>query len=400
MTRWIKQIFMVWLLAGLIGGVVYAFLPRPLAVDIAVAARGPLLVTVDEDGKTKIRERYVVSAPVAGRLLRITLRPGDTVSSRHMVVATIEPSLPELLDSRAIAQTEARVKGAEAAVSQSVPNLEKAVAAFEFAESENERARQLRERNSISPQEFEEKKMLERTRREELRAAKFASEIAHYELEQARAALLRTRPVADGTMRSEQFDVPAPICGRVLHVFEESAAVVAAGASLIELGDPTDLEVEIDVLSSDAVRIRPGARVILEQWGGGYPLEARVRLIEPAAFTKTSALGVEEQRVNVIADFVTPLAERGALGDGFRVEARIVVTEKTDVLKIPTSAMFRRDGAWAAFVLQGGRAELRLLRVGARNAVEAEILEGLTEAEQVIVYPSDKVQPGAAIHAR
>jgi HlyD family secretion protein len=242
--------------------------------------------------------------------------------------------------------------------------------------------------------------MLYRAREQDHRAARFAQHVAQFELDMARAALLRARPTDEAPPDDRQFPIFSPIDGQVLRVFQESATTVQPGEDLLELGDPTDLEAEVDVLSSDGVKIRPGAKAFLEQWGGESALTATVRLVEPSAFTKVSALGVEEQRVNVILDLDAPVEGRRWLGDAFRVEARIVIWEQEDVLQVPTGALFRRGDDWAVFVLQHGRAVLRIVAIGHRNSLAAEVLGGLREGDQVILHPSDKVQEGVQVQLR
>jgi HlyD family secretion protein len=403
--RWIKRIVTTVFGLALVGAIVYAFLPKPVAVDVAVVDRGRLQVSVEEDGKTRLRDRYVVSAPLAGRLRRIKLHAGDRVPAGQ-TLAVIEPADPELLDPRALAQAEATVKTSKAALEKAGAQLKSCEVALELAEAEHHRAQQLQQKNAISKAELETRVMQKRTREEELRTARFAEEVARFELEQARAALVRTRPRTGEFDEHAQFEIPSPslpqsgVVFHVLRVLQESEAVVAAGTPLIELGDLSDLEVEIDVLSSDAVRIPPHAKVLLEQWGGDEPLEARVRLVEPSGRTKISALGVEEQRVYVIADF--PDRERlpASLGDGFRVEAKIVIWENDDVLKVPTSALFRHGDGWAVFRVEGDRAALRAVQVGKKNGLAAEITEGLADGDTVVVHPGDKVTDGVQIVRR
>jgi HlyD family secretion protein len=387
-------------LAAVVGSIVYAMLPKPVPVDLATVETGPLEVTVDDDGKTRIKERYDVSTPLSGRLLRITLDPGDSVVAGKTVLARIEPTDPELLDPRALAEAEARVKAAEARLAQAGPNLEKALAAMQFAEAELARVRQAHEKGAATQDDLDTAILLDRTRTQEYRSAKFTEEIARFELQMAKAALLRTKPDGEASVDDWFFEIRSPITGRVLRVFEESETVVAAGARLLELGDPADLEVEIDVLSSDAVKIEPGDRVYLEQWGGEAPLNGTVRIVEPSGFTKISALGVEEQRVNVIVDFTDPPEERESLHDGFRVEARIVIWEQPNVLKVPTSALFREKGDWAVFVVDDGHVRLQTIQVGRRNDLEAAVLEGLQAGDRVVVHPSDRVADGVAIEPR
>ena len=394
--------FPLMLLAVLVlGALLYvAFRPQPVDVDLAAVTRGELRVTVDEDGKTRIRERYIVSSPLAGRLLRIEMKPGDTVLRGDSLLATMQPRDPELLDARELASSEARVKAREAALQRAQPVLESARVALEFAESELGRAREIAREKGISDQELDRAESNYRLRSEEFRAAKFSERITEFELELARAALLRTNPENEGKENNHQFEIHSPINGRVLRVLQESATVVTAGAQLLELGDPSDLEIEVDVLSSDAVKIQPGARVLLEQWGGDQPLEGVVRLVEPSAFTKISALGVEEQRVNIIVDFVDPPDMRKTLGDGFRVEARIVIWEAADVLKIPMSALFRIDEQWAVFVVEGDRARKRTVVIGQQNGLEAQVLTGLEFSEQAVLHPSDRLGDGSKVAAR
>jgi HlyD family secretion protein len=403
--RWIKRIMTTAFVLGLAGAVTYAFLPKPVPVDLARIEIGDLQVSVEEDGKTRVRDRYVISSPLAGRLRRIKLRPGDRVPPGQ-ILAAIDPVDPELLDPRTVAQSEARVKTLKAALDKAGAELKSAEAAFDLAETEYGRTTQLLIKKAVAPAELETKVMQKRTREEDVRKARFAEEMSRFDLEQAQAALLRTRPRTGEIDEQEQFEIRSPALsssGRVFHVLrvrEENECVVAPGTPLIELGDLSDLEVEIEVLSSDAVRIPVGAKVLLEQWGGDEPLTARVRLVEPYGYTKISALGVEEQRVHVIADF--PPGERvpATLGDGFRVEARIVVWEQTGVLKAPTSALFRHGPGWAVFRVESGRAVLRVVKIGRKSALAAEVIEGLSAADTVVVHPSDKVTDGVQIAPR
>ncbi|MCO6047204.1 HlyD family efflux transporter periplasmic adaptor subunit [Aeoliella sp. ICT_H6.2] len=406
---------------GLVGLIVWSFVPEAVEVDMATVERGTVLVTVDEDGKTRIREKYVVSTPLSGRLLRINMDPGDVVVAGKTLLATIEPRDPELLDARAIAQAEARVKAAEASVKKSEPVLSQA--RIDLGNAETYLARLRASQAAVMRSEIDDAEARFQAASEELRAAKYAQEIAEFELQQARAALLRSRPRDEENAGNQELPnggadeknaanengtngnswnhtIRSPITGRVLRVFQESSAVVTAGMSLLELGDPSDLEVEIDVLSSDAVKIQPGARVMLEHWGGEPVLNGRVRLVEPSGFTKISTLGVEEQRVNVIVDLTDPADERQNLGDGFRVEARIVVAEAKDVLRIPASSLFRPDEGWAVFKVVDGRAVETKVVPGYQNGLEAEIREGLAEGDQVIIHPSDKIADGVKVRQR
>jgi HlyD family secretion protein len=267
-------------------------------------------------------------------------------------------------------------------------------------ETELGRLNQLKSKNATTEQQLDKQRVTFRQAQNDYSAASFEVEIAEFELEQAKAALVRTDDKDSDKVNTWSFPITSPISGRVLRVFQESSTIVNAGDRVLELGDPADLEVEVDVLSTDAVKIQPGARVMLNEWGGDVPLEARVRLIEPAAFTKVSALGIEEQRVNVIIDFVGPVENRPALGDGFRVEAEIVRWESADVLIVPTGALFREGDSWAVFGILNDRAEVRLVELGHRNDDTAEILSGLEEGEDVILYPGDRVAAGTLVELR
>jgi HlyD family secretion protein len=402
----LRRIILIVVVLLIAAAVVYAFLPKPVDVDVAMVDFGAMRVTVDEDGQTRIRERYIVSTPLAGRVQRIELDPGDPVQADQTVVALIDPTDPALLDVRARSEAEARVNAADAALSRAEAMLLRAKETLAFEQSELRRLSELAEREAARGRELEQKIFAEKIAEQDARSAEFARDIAKFELDQAKAALLRTTGESAENGEGEDaaadphFAIRSPINGQVLRVLQESMAVVSAGTPLIELGDPHDLEVVIDVLSPDGAKIAPGARVILDGWGGERDLIGAVRLVEPSAFTKISALGVEEQRVNVIVDLVTPPEERTMLGDAFRVEAHIVLWEQLSVLKAPMSALFREGEQWMAFVVEGGRAVKRTLRIGHSNGIEAEIIEGLRPGEHVIIHPSDLVSEGARVKGR
>lgn len=386
---------------ALFGGVVYGFLPRAVDVDMGLVSRGPLRVVVSEDGKTRIREKYVVSMPFSGRIERITLDPGDPVSGGESIIATIYPTSPELLNERTRVEADARVKSAESAVRRATSAVEKARSEKEWAETTANRIRKLAEQKATTEERKVDAELLLRTRESDVTSAEFALDMAEFELKQAEAGLIRATPNAGVSAEDWNFNIISPITGKVLRVLQESAATLTPGAPLIEVGDPTDLEMEIDVLSQDAVRIRPGNRVYVEHWGGEKPLVGTVRLIEPAGFTKISALGVEEQRVNVIADFNVPASERSTLGDAFRVDAQIATWESDDVLQVPASALFRSGEDWCVFVANGGhRASRRVVKVGHRSAQAAEVLEGLVAGDHVILHPGYTITDGSLVVLR
>jgi len=377
----------VWLIVvGIAGALLVLWLrPQPARVDTANAVRGPLQVTVDGEGRTRVRDRYVVASPVPGRLRRITLRRGDSVL-QDQLIAQIE-SLPLApLDPRQRAEASARVNAAEDAQRESDAMVERAKAGYEQARRESERCEKLVAAGVISRQELERAQTAMDVAARELNAARSRSETAGHDVEVARSALLALGKNQKQSVTTVQ--VHAPVSGRVLRVIEESERVISAGTALIELSNPSKLEVVIELLSTDAVKVKPGALVLIERWGGDSVLQARVRLIEPSAFTKVSALGVEEQRVNVIADFTEPAQ---TLGDGYRVEGRIVVWENENVLKIPSSALFRTGDGWSVFVVVQNKAYLRQVQVGQRTPFEAEVISGLEDAARVIVHPSNEI---------
>lgn len=373
---------------------VFAVFPKPVDVEAARAKLGPLRVTVQEDGKTRIREKYIVSAPVTGRLSRIELKAGDRCSESTLL-AVILPSDPAMLDARAQAEAEARVQAAESALQRAASNAEQTRITHELNTTKFERASRLLPSRAISQDEYDiaESEMLASA--QAIKTANFEQEIAKFELELARAAVSQFSD--EETEAVAPFEIFAPISGKVLRVFEESSTVVSVGEPLLELGDPQNLEIEIDVLSTDAVRIRPGAELVIDHWGGGAPLSGNVRVIEPAAFTKISSLGVEEQRVNIIADFNEPPERLAALGDGYRVEARITVDRLDQALTIPNSALFRHQREWHVLSVVDGRAALQPVSIGLQSETHTQILEGLQADDTVILYPSDSLTPGTNV---
>ena len=399
--KFLLRTFLMLLVGGsVVGGLVWSFWPQPVNVEVTAVGRGPLQVTVDEDGRTRIKERYVVAAPLAGHLLRISLDPGDAVTRGETVLATIEPSPPDILDVRTVAQAEAKVRAARAALDRAQPLVERAREELDFAQRELERFQKLAKSSSVTKRDIEHAELLHRSRMQDYAAALHAQEIAQFELELAQAALVRVQPSGPGPEDDRQLPIHSPTTGQVLRLFQQSATVVRPGDRLLEVGDATDLEIEVDVLSNDAVRIKPGDKAFLEHWGGDRPLPATVRRIEPSGFTKISALGVEEQRVNVILDLDDPPEQRRELGDAFRVEARIVIWEQDDVLQVSTGALFRRGGQWCAFVVSNNRAELRVVEIGRRNSLAAQVLSGLEAGDEVILHPSDKVHDGIPVRRR
>ena len=388
--RWLP-----WLGGGvLVALIVIGLWPRPLPAEVATVVTGPLEVTVEEEGITQVRHRYVVAAPVAGHLRRIPHKAGAAVVAGETVLAVLEPGGADMLDVRSQAQAEARLASTRSARALAEAHRQRAAAALKLARSEHERYRQLAEAGAVSRQEMEMAEAAWTTAQQDDRAAEFNLQVATHELAVAEAVLLRAQPGGDD---GATMAVTSPVSGRVLRVLQESARLVPGGFPLLEVGDPADLEVRIEVLSRDGVGIEPGARVWLEQWGGAEPLEARVRWVEPAAFTKISALGVEEQRVNVIADLVGPPERWAGLGDAYRVEARIVRWEGTDIRQVPAGALFQRGGRWQTFVVDHGVARVREITPGRSDGVFTEITAGLELGDVVIVYPGDRVREGSRV---
>jgi HlyD family secretion protein len=383
---------------ALIAALVWGFTPRPVPIDVGIVSRAPLRVTVEEEGRTRVIDRYVVSAPVAGYARRIEARVGDVVQQGQTLVE-LEPLRSVVLDPRSRAEAEARVAAARAAVHAAEQNVRAAVADADIARKEFARRRTLAADGRIPLEERDRAEAAVQRTEATRRSAAFAVDVAQYELEAAQTALEHSAARAAGET-PEQVAVHAPISGRVLGIPRESEGVVAPGQALIEVGDPTALEVEIEVLSADAVRIRPDMVVEFTRWGGHDVLKGRVRTVEPTGFTKISALGVEEQRVLVIADISSPPETWSRLGDGYRVEASFILWEGEDVLQVPASALFRQGDGWAVFGIAGGRAQVRAVIVGHNNGFAAEILDGLQDGEQVIVHPSDAVDDGVRVAPR
>ena len=376
----------------LVGGVTLYFLLRtsPLQVETARVGLGPLQVTVDEDGETRAHDRFVVAAPIPGRLLRMQWEEGDEVRE-NAIVAEIEP-LP--LNQQQREEVLARIEAAEATKRQTDARLAHAREDYSQAQRDLVRAETLGKEKVLSVQALEQARNLETTSAQELDAAKFSALAAASEVKVARAGL---QGMGLDNEAQKVISLRSPISGRVLRLVEKSERVVQAGTPLLVLGDPAKIEIVTDVLTTDAVNIQRGAPVYVEGWGGDHPLRAKVRLVEPSGFTKISALGVEEKRVNVISDFVD---SPNGLRDGFRVETRMVTWEGQNVKKIPGSAAFRTGNAWSVFVAQEGRAQLRQIEIGHRNQNEVEIVKGLDVGEEVILHPSNQLRNGIRVKSR
>ncbi|MBS2027600.1 MAG: efflux RND transporter periplasmic adaptor subunit [Deltaproteobacteria bacterium] len=387
--------------AALIGAVLallfYAFSPRPVPVEVGKVTRGPLHVSVEDEGKTRIRERYVVSAPIAGTMARIELEPGAPVEPGTVLARFLAPPSP-FLDPQARTAAEARLHAAEAAERQARASAARAQEGLALADKELARTRQLAQENAIPRQKLDQAQSLLKVRQSELDMAEFAQDVAVHEAESARAAL--AGPGAGMSGGQGTLDVTSPVHGVVLRVLRESSGAVGVGTPLLELGNPLEAEVVVDLLTQDAMQVQPGMPVALSDWGSGAPLAGHVRRVDPAAFTETSPLGVAEQRVNVIVDFDAPATARPALGDGFTVQARIVTWAEPSALQVPASAIFRTGQGWSAFVVERGHARQRAVEVGHRNPLAVQVMAGLMEGDAVVLHPAESVRDGAAVEAR
>ncbi len=390
-------------LALLVAALIYALQPQPLPADFVEVSEGPLVVTIEEEGETRVRDRYVVSAPVAGRILRIELEPGDPVRAGRTVVATFLPTTPNFLDTRSRREAEAAVQAADAELGQARAMKQRAENELRFARTELRRYSALADKGVVSEGELEALQVEAQTREDTFRAAEFAVRSAEQRLEMARAVLIQPGEPGAGSGNSpgqEPIRLRSPIDGVVLQRLQQSEVVLPAGTPIIAVGNPDRLEIVSDFLSTDAVKVIPGNRVLIEQWGGGETLRGKVRRVEPSGFTKISALGVEEQRVNIIIDFEDPREAWAALGDGYAVAVAIVIWETEETVKVPTGSLFRQGGDWAVFVVEEGVAKTRRVEIGRRTGLEAQVLSGLEVGERVIEYPSDDIEEGSRVQAR
>ncbi len=384
-----------------LGLLAWAFMPRPVEVEIARTTLGPFETTLDEDARTRLHERYVVSAPLLGSLQRLTLREGDAVQVGD-ALATLMPVLSPLQDERTLREQVARIGAADAAVLQARARVGTARVALERARSDWRRTEQLAQQGFVAATKMDSDRLAVDAARKDLDAAEEGEQVARHGLALARAALLAVQGTGEGR-KAGGFVLRAPVAGRVLKLHQTSETTVPLGAPLLEIGDTRHLEVVAELLSSDALQARPGSAVRIERWGGPALLQGRVQRVEPAAFTKVSALGVEEQRVNVIIAITSPASEWAELGDGYRVAVRIVTLSQDRVLRVPVSAVFPLPAIQgqplrhAVFVLADGKARLQGVSVAARNASQAWVSEGLAPDSAVIVYPPAAVADGVRV---
>lgn len=396
LTHRLRQALLGAVVLAAAAGAALSLRPRPVPVDLASVVRGPLSVVIQESGVTRVTDRYEVSAPVAGRVSRLALEVGDDVKEGD-ALAEIAPALSPLLDDRTRAEAEARLGAALSALDQAHAQEARAAAASELANQDLARSRQLAASGALPAQALEQAEFAARMRHEERASAVFSTKVAFEEVRVARVALGKDH---EHTASDHHIGVLSPIFGRVLRVQQKSAGLVQAGALLVEVGDPRALEVVVDLLTTDAVHVHPGTQTVIEGWGGDAPLHGRVRRLEPSAFTRPSALGVDEQRVNVIIALTDPPEKWSALSDGYRVEAHFVLWESPSVLKVPQGSVFRYRDHWAVYRVEGGKAQLVPVSIGHRGETEVEITGGLEAGAAVAVQPGDRVKDGVRVEPR
>lgn len=392
----LKKTTWLWVAAGMavLAALVWAFSPRPIEVETAAVRQGHFEQSIEEDGRTRLKDRYTVSAPVAARVARIVLREGDRVAAGD-VVAILTPVMSSMVDERSTREATARLKAAAAGVERASARLARARISLQEAQLEKERTEKLAGEGFLSASRLDAVRLALAGAQRELQVAGAEREMALQEKAQAAAAL---QPVSAGT-NSRPLSVRSPVSGVVLRVPQPSEATIAAGAALLDIGDPLQMEVISELLTTDAVQATAGRRVVIERWGGP-PVEGIVRRVEPAAFTKVSALGVEEQRVKVLIDVNNPPEAWRSMGDGFRVSVRIVTASIEQAVLAPLGALFPHGKGMAVYRLDGRYARLQPVEVGARNNNEAWLRSGLTPGQSVIVYPPSTIRDGRKVHVR
>jgi HlyD family secretion protein len=367
-------------------------------VEVARVAHGPLRVTIEEEGRTQVRERYIVSAPVAGYLHRITLDVGDPVKKGDRV-ASLSPLGSTVIYPRSRAEADAAVIAARSALEAARENARAAAADAQYAHERRTRMQKLASEGYISKDDLDQTETGSKKAEANRLSTEAAVSSAEANLEQA-LSVQRYAIAGENQDRSDTVAARAPVTGTVLKLRRESAGIVNSGEPLLDIGDPRKLEVKVEVLSADAVQLAKGTRVLFERWGGARDLEGRVRVVEPAGFTKISSLGVEEQRVNVLVDLTSPFEVWERLGDGYRLDTTFIIWEEPNVLQVPASSLFRKGDGWALFVLENGRARLRAVEIGQRNGLAAQVLDGLSEGAAVITNPDDTLSDGVRVKSR
>ncbi|MCG8486928.1 MAG: HlyD family efflux transporter periplasmic adaptor subunit [Chromatiales bacterium] len=393
---------LIWGVVSLVvlASLIWAFRPKPIAVDLLTLQPGELVVTIDEEGETRVRDVFTLSAPISGRAMRIEAEVGDKVIANETLLAEIEPIDPTLLDPRSEAQARADIRAAEANRILAEAAVKEARVELDFALSELNRSRRLHQEAVISARELESVQRTYQTRQASLETAVANRQARQAELDRANAQLISPTQPRTNTEACQCVPIRAPVNGRILKIAHKSEGVVSAGETLLEIGDPGKLEIVADLLSSDAVKVEAGQQVYIENWGGDQTLNGVVRRVEPFGFTKVSALGIEEQRVNVIIDFTSPQADWNRIAHGYQVDVRIVLWRGEQVVKLPLTALFRDGNQWSVFIEKQGMAEQRRVTIGYRTGFEAEVTEGLNSGERIVVHPSDKIKQGVLLEGR
>ena len=393
-----RKLFVIIIIAGVVLATVYGFYPKAVDVDLADVTRGPLQVTIEEEGRTRLKDRFVITAPTAGYLERIRAKAGDQVKKGQDVIV-LEPLHSPVLDPRSRAEATATITSAEAALNAAIEKESATAADADYMEKRLERLKNLYAKGSIAKDQFDQIEAETKKGWAIQRSAKSAVNVSRSELERSKTLLQNFASDKKTASRNKVY-VSSPVSGNIFRIYKESEGAVNIGEPLMEIGNSKSLEIRVEVLSSDAVKIKPGTSVFMKRWGGEGTLTGVVRIVEPAGFTKISSLGVEEQRVLVIADITSPVEMWRSLGDAYRLEAHFVVWEGKDVLQVPAGALFRVGNDWAVFVSEKGRAVKKLVKIGQRNAMAAEIISGLTENEKVIAHPDDTIGDGTRIKPR
>jgi len=393
-----RKLFIIIIIMIVVLLLIYGFLPQTQEVDIVSVTRGPLQITIEEEGRTRLKERFVISAPTAGYMRRINAKVGDPVK-KGQIVALLDALQSQALDPRSRATAEATVSAAEASLNAAIERERVATADADYTEQRLERLKALYEKGSIAKDQFDQTDSEAKKAHAGQRSANAAVNVARAELERAKITLQNFTSVKR-TGRQDAVAVASPVSGNVFRIYRESEGTVNVGEPLMDIGDVKNLEVRVEVLSSDAVKIKKETVVLFKRWGRDDPLTGSVRMVEPAGFTKVSSLGVEEQRVLVIVDITSPPDQWRVLGDGYRLEAHFIVWEGKDILQVSASALFRSGKDWAVFVDEKGKARRRMVEVGQRNGLTAEIISGLKENEMVVAYPEDSISDGTKIKAK
>tara|TARA_R110002096_G_scaffold416576_2_gene619265 strand:+ start:81245 stop:82438 length:1194 start_codon:yes stop_codon:yes gene_type:complete len=394
----IKLYIKIGLAVVAVGLLIFALIPNPVLVDMDTVKRGDVLVTLTGEGKTKIHDIYVVYSPIEGRVTRIEAEQGDTVIAGDTIIANMRPADPRFVDSRSEIQAQADIQGAEAALGFEVAKLERSEAELAFANAELVRTKRLYENGNVSIARLERAELTVRLRETELNTAKSAMDVAQSALAAARARLVQPGGATSGD--GSQLSVRAPVSGKVLRILHKSEGVIPAGTPILELGNPEELEIVIEMLSRDAVKVTPGDSALIKRWGGNVDIMAQVRVVSPSGFTKISALGVEEQRVNIYLDFIDGPEKWRGLGDAFRVEASIIVDQADQALYVPISALFRYEGQWSVFYVIDGVTERRAVEIGRMNDQIAEVVSGLGEGDSVVIHPGSDVEDDVRVVQR